>query len=117
MVFLYSSLSVHPCTKRVLLRHLHISPQLRPQLLEVSDNAGQGAARIVSLQCLPKTSFPIMLAMVNISSGLTNHGPDRQESSAKGPTLPESRQLLLRSLYSLLTLMRIDFVILRCKSQ
>lgn len=55
--------------------------------------------------------------MVNISSGLTNHGPDRQESSAKGPTLPESRQLLLRSLYSLLTLLRVDFVILRCKSQ
>lgn len=116
--FLYSGLFVNPCTKSVLCRHLHISSQIRPPLLEDSNNAGQRAAHIVSLQCLPKTSLPIMLAVVNISSGLTNHyGPDRLESSTKWPTLPETGQLLLRSQYRLLTLLRADFVILRCKSQ
>lgn len=116
--FLYSGLFVNPCTKNVLFRHLHISSPaqtttpggLRQCRTEISAHSESTS--------LLKTSLPIMLALVNISSGLTNHhGPDRLESSTKWPTLPESRQLLLRSPYSLLTLLRVDFVILRCKSQ
>lgn len=82
--FLYSGLFVNPWTKNVLFRHLHISspPQTAaPGGLQQCRTESSAYSQSTSLL---KTSLPIMLAVVNISSGLTNHhGPDRLESSAK----------------------------------